>query len=47
MTKKILSFLAYQNPKYAEFNAENKSVEIIRKKCNQKKLFAKNFGKVL
>ena len=36
-----------ENPKYAEFYVDNKSVEIIRKKCNQKKLFSKNFGKVL
>jgi hypothetical protein len=48
MTQNFFLFLFWhENPKYAEFYVENKSVEIIVKKCNQTKLFAKNFGKVL
>ncbi len=41
------SFFGYEYPKYAEFHADFKSVEIIEKKCNQKKLFAKNFCKLV
>jgi hypothetical protein len=35
------TFFAYDHLKYAEFYADFKSVEIIGKKCIQKKLFAK------
>jgi hypothetical protein len=41
------SFCGYEYPKYAEFHADFKSVEIIEKKCTQKKLFAKNFCKLV
>ncbi len=46
MTPKIyLFFFVYEYPKYAEFYADCKSVEIIGKKCTKKKLFAKKFCK--
>jgi hypothetical protein len=38
-------FFAYEYPKYLEFHADFKSVEIIGKKLTRKKLFAKNFHK--
>ncbi len=37
--------LAYDYPKYAEFHADFKTMEIIGHKCTQKKLFAKYFCK--
>jgi hypothetical protein len=37
-------FFAYEYPKNAEFYAGCKWVEIIGKKCSQKKLFARNFS---
>ncbi len=39
-------FFAYEYPKYAEFYADFKSVKIIGKNSNQKKLFGKNFCKL-
>ncbi len=48
MTPKFfLFFLAYEYSKFAEFYADFKSVEIIEKKSTQKKLFAKNFCKLV
>jgi hypothetical protein len=45
MTPKIFYFFfVYEYPKYAEFHADLKSVEIIEKKYIQKKLFAKIFA---
>jgi hypothetical protein len=41
--KNVNVFFAYKYPKYAEFYTDFKSVEIIGKKCTQKKLCAKNF----
>ncbi len=41
------SFVAYEYPKFAEFYADFKSVEIIGKKSTQKKLFAKHFCKLV
>ncbi len=40
-------FFVYVYQKYSEFYADFKSVEIIGKKCTQKKLFAKNFYKLV
>ncbi len=37
-------FFAYEYQKYAEFYADYKSDEIIRKKCTHEKLFAQTFG---
>jgi hypothetical protein len=49
MTPKFtcLIFFAYEYPKNVEFYAGFKSVLIIRKKCTQKKLFAKNFSETV
>ncbi len=38
-------FFAYEYKKHAKLHAVFKSVELIRKKRTQKKLFAKNFCK--
>jgi hypothetical protein len=47
-TPKIFkSFFEYEYPKYAEFHADFKSVEMIEKECTQKKLFAKSFCKLV
>ncbi len=43
----FLLLFAYEYQKYTEFYADFKSVEIIGKQCTQKKLFAKNFGKLV
>jgi hypothetical protein len=43
----FISFLTYEYPKNAEFYADFKSVEIIWKKCTKKKLFPKNFYKLV
>ena len=43
----FISFLTYEYPKNAKFYADFKSVEIIWKKCTKKKLFAKNFYKLV
>ncbi len=45
--KNFCSFLAYEYSKFAEFYADFKSVEIIKKKSAQKKLFAKHFCKLV
>jgi hypothetical protein len=45
--KCFIYVFAYEYQKYAEFYADFKSMEIIGKKCTQKKLFAKNFGKLV
>jgi hypothetical protein len=48
MTPKIFcSFVAYEYSKFAEFYADFKSVEIFKKKSTQKKLFAKQFCKLV
>jgi hypothetical protein len=48
MTPKFfISFFAYESKKYTEFYADFKSVGIIGEKCTQKKLFAKNFFKLV
>jgi hypothetical protein len=42
MTQKFLnSFSVYEYPKYAEFHADFKSVEIILKNCTQKSYLPK------
>ncbi len=41
------SIFRYEYPKNTEFHADIISVEIIEKKCTQKKLFAKNFCKLV
>jgi hypothetical protein len=43
----FISFLTYEYQKNVEFLADFKSVEIIGKKCTQKKVFAKNFCKLV
>ncbi len=45
--KKFQFFIENEYPKYAEFYIDFKSVEIIGKKSNQKKLFAKKFCKLV
>ncbi len=44
--KSFYFFIAYEYPKYAEFHADFKSVEIIEKKSTHKMLFAKNVCKL-
>ncbi len=43
----VYFFFAYDYQKYAEFYAGFKSVEILGEKFTQKKLFAKNFCKLV
>jgi hypothetical protein len=43
----IISNFAYEYQKYTEFYADFHSMEIIWKKCTHKKLFAKNYCKLI
>ncbi len=43
----VISNFAYEYQKYTEFYADFHLMEIIWKKCTQKKLFAKNYCKLI
>ncbi len=43
----VISNFAYEYQKYNVFYADFHSMEIIWKKCTQKKLFAKDFYKLI